>query len=538
MRKNFSIQKTETTNVLKLYTYVRKKYTYTALLESLGEYDPETARYCIIGVLADQILYEKDGEHYVKELPQNTCYKVEDWTKILDDWTCEERDDASPLQLGTIGYVGYENLIYFENMKIEYRKTSKCPQIFLVHYSLLYVYDRLGNQGYWVKANHISKDVVDELESAFVKEDTKQEDFYTIGDAEADFTYDDYIRSINQCVDYIKRGDIFQANITMRYHGRYQGDPFILYEELRKTTPNPYFAFFDFEFPFISTSPEGFLKVSDQTISSRPIKGTVRCVIDGKDQKDFLLGSTKNIAENVMITDLIRNDIGRISEIGTVDVPKLCALKTFNNLYHLETVVEGRLKKDVSMSKILKTNFPGGSITGAPKVRALEIINELEFADRGPYCGAIGFWGERGYLNTSIGIRVIYFDADHYYLHAGGGITAKSDAVDEYDELILKIERLLSALKQYNVLAECRQRLDQVDLEILKLFEKRFSIIQEVKEIKEQYQIPAMQESRVNDMLRRRFDMIETGELNLSKSFVQKLLEIVVEEAMNIENEK
>lgn len=532
------MKKTEIKDAFQLYRLIRKKYKNTALLESLGEYDKDTSRYSMIGVIADKVLYEEEERYIVKNLYNDTQRYVDSWMDIIDEWTNEREEKRNIFKIGTIGYIGYENLRFFQRVPVRKKLKCGCANLYLVHYALLYVYDRGLGYGWWIYEDNLFEPFIRQIETEFYRmsqEKNQENVFFTLGDGQADFTHEEYIQSIKQCQEYIRRGDIFQANITMRYHGRYHGDPFLVYEELREITPNPYFAYFDFENPLISTSPESFLRVYDQTVESRPIKGTVRCVIDGVDQGDFLMGSKKNIAENVMITDLIRNDIGRICKIGTVDVPKLCHLKEFNNLYHLETLVTGQIKESIKLSDILKANFPGGSITGAPKVRALEIIDELESADRGPYCGTIGFFGENGYINTSIGIRLIYFDKENYYVHAGGGIVAKSDQEDEYEELVLKIERLLQTLQQHNILLKYRNDLDRLDIEILKLFEKRFLIIEEVSDIKSQYNIPSLQPKRIDDMLEKRKRMIENGELLLRKKFVADLLELIVKEAMEIE---
>lgn len=535
------MRRTEIKDAFQLYKFIRKKYRDTSLLESLGEYDKDTSRYSMIGVVADQILYEENGEFFVHNLQAHTKKTIDSWTKVLDQWTGNGTGERDIYNIATIGYIGYENLRFFEKVSIREKLKSACAELYLVHYALLYLYDREEECGWWIYEDESYDSMVQELETEFydwLQKETEELEFYTLGDGQADFTHEEYVKAIKQCLKYIHQGDIFQANITMRYQGRYQGDPFLLYEKLRNITPNPYFAYFDFANPLISTSPESFLRIYGQRIESRPIKGTVRCVIDGVDQGSSLLGSKKNIAENVMITDLIRNDIGRICKTGTVDVPKLCNLKEFNNLYHLETLVTGELKENVRVSDVLRTNFPGGSITGAPKVRALEIIDELEYANRGPYCGAIGIFGGNGYINTSIGIRLIYFDEENYYVHAGGGIVAKSDPEDEYEELVLKIERLLESLKQHNILCKLRNELDELDLNILKLLEKRFQIIEEVSAIKTKYNIPSLQKNRIEDMRRKREEMIEKGELRISKKFCDNLLELIVAESMEIEEKK
>nr|ART36947.1 D118 [uncultured bacterium] len=268
----------------------------------------------------------------------------------------------------------------------------------------------------------------------------------------ANFTRDAYERAVAKVVDYIYAGDIFQANLSQRFETRLaDGDtPYDLYLRLREESPAPFASFFNFgEGAIISSSPERFLLTRDSEVETKPIKGTrprgTTLEEDAKLASD-LLSSEKDRAENVMIVDLLRNDISRVCEDGSVTVEKLCALESFAQVHHLVSTVRGRLRQGETHVDLLAACFPGGSITGAPKLRAMEIIAELEPTTRGPYCGAIGYLGFNGAMDTSIAIRTMVTKGDRVTFQAGGGITADSDPATEYGETLTKARGMARAL--------------------------------------------------------------------------------------------
>lgn len=520
----------------KLYKVVKKTYSNTSILESLGTMS-KNSRYTIIGVISKEILFEENNIYYLKKESRNP--EEVNWLDVIDGWVENLGKSNTPYQLGAIGYIGYDIKDYFENIQKKLERDSDVPYIYMVKYKLLFVWDRTEENGCWIYEDESLINEIKQIEGSYENYTLLKisESFNLLGDLEPNFTKEQYIDSINKNIDYIKKGDIFQANITMRFSGNYSGDVFVLYDELRKKTPNPYFAFFDFKYPFISTSPEAFFEIKDNKIISCPIKGTVRCVLDGKDQKENLENDIKNRAENVMIADLIRNDIGRVCKIGSVNVDVLCGVKKFNNLYHMESIISGELDENIAFSKVMQYNFPGGSITGAPKVRSMEIIEELEYTERNVYCGLIGFLGCNGYVNTSIGIRIVYFDDKKLYFHAGGGITIKSNAEDEYRELMLKVELMRNTINSFNVLNEMRSKIDEIDSNIIMYLDKRFGLIREISEIKKLYGISVMQSDRVKNIINRISTITIKENTNISSDFLKKLYLLIIEQAMNIEKE-
>jgi para-aminobenzoate synthetase component I len=259
--------------------------------------------------------------------------------------------------------------------------------------------------------------------------------------------------NVQRTVDYILAGDIFQANITQTFTAKAPNDfdAFALYHQLREKNPAPFATLMDYDgVQIISSSPERLIRSIDRMAEARPIKGTRKR--DADPLKDAALiadlqSSRKDRAENVMIVDLLRNDLSLVCKPGTVKVPVLSGLETYANVHHLVSVVQGELFNDVSTVGLVRSVFPGGSITGAPKVRAMEIIAELERAPRGVYCGAMGYFGVNDTCDFNIGIRTVQVADGVMRVQGGGGITARSEPAAEYEESLVKVQRLMEAMQ-------------------------------------------------------------------------------------------
>jgi para-aminobenzoate synthetase component 1 len=261
---------------------------------------------------------------------------------------------------------------------------------------------------------------------------------------------DAYIETIEAAKEAIREGEIFQVNLSHRQHLRLAGSPELAYERLRTRTPSAFGAYVDVgDHRILSASPERFLRVRGREVETRPIKGTRprgRTSAEDETLARELLASEKDAAENVMIVDLERNDLGRVCEFGSVRVPVLRALRRLPNVHHLESVVVGRLREDVAFPDLLAATFPGGSITGAPKPRAMEIIERLEPHRRGVYTGAIGYISWNGSVDLNIAIRTATVLGADAYFAVGGGIVADSDPEAEYRETLDKFRGHAEAL--------------------------------------------------------------------------------------------
>ena len=268
----------------------------------------------------------------------------------------------------------------------------------------------------------------------------------------SDFSRDDYLHAVERTIGYIHAGDIFQANLSQRLLAPLRGHPLKLFQRLRNCNPAPFAAYFQHDdWALVSASPERFLSVDDRIVATRPIKGT-RQRHSGPEAdlltRDELRESIKDRAENVMIVDLLRNDLSRVCVPGSIEVPQLCAVETYETVQHLVSEIRGTLRVDCDVCDLLAAVFPGGSITGAPKIRAMEIIAELEPTVRGPYCGSLFYSGFDGRFDSSILIRTFLCRRGWIQCPVGGGIVAQSDPSDEYAETLHKAEGMLRALSR------------------------------------------------------------------------------------------
>jgi para-aminobenzoate synthetase component 1 len=267
----------------------------------------------------------------------------------------------------------------------------------------------------------------------------------------SNFCEAEYLRTVRRAIQYIYAGDIFQVNLAQRLLFPAADDPVALYLRLRRRNPAPFAGYFDLgDFQIVSASPERFVQVRDGEVETRPIKGTRRrtaCPEADLFAGDELRQSEKDRAENVMIVDLLRNDLSRVCRPESVVVTQLCRLETYQYVQHLVSAVRGRLRGGVGPVDLVRAAFPGGSITGAPKVRAMEIIAELEPTARGAYCGSLGYVGFDAALDLSILIRTITAGRGWWQAPVGGGIVAQSDPRREYEETWHKAEGLLRALE-------------------------------------------------------------------------------------------
>ena len=267
----------------------------------------------------------------------------------------------------------------------------------------------------------------------------------------SNFTRAGYLDAVARVIEYIRAGDIFQANLSQRLQAPLVGSPLELYGRLRGRSPAPFAAYFDAGSVVVaSSSPERFLRVSEGArVETRPIKGTRPRGVGPEHDAALALAlaeSEKDRAENVMIVDLLRNDLSRVCRPGTVRVPELFALEHYANVHHLVSTVVGELAPEHDALDLVRAAFPGGSITGAPKVRAMQIIAELEPSQRAVYCGAMGYLSVTGALDTSIVIRTYLVLGDAVYFQVGGGIVADSDPEQEYRETLDKARGLIAAL--------------------------------------------------------------------------------------------
>ena len=281
-----------------------------------------------------------------------------------------------------------------------------------------------------------------------------EEPFKLLGAFQADIDQATYRRAIERIHAYIQAGDCYQVNFAQRFRAPYQGSPWTAYQALRAACPTPFAGYqaLPDQGAIISLSPERFVRISQGQVETRPIKGTRPRDRDPQQdamQADDLLNSQKDRAENLMIVDLLRNDLGRSCKIGSVRVPELFALESYPNVHHLVSAVTGELASGKDALDLIAGSFPGGSITGAPKIRAMQIIDELEPTRRALYCGSLLYLDVRGEMDSSIAIRSLLAKDGQISCWGGGGIVADSDWQAEYQESITKVKILLETLERF-----------------------------------------------------------------------------------------
>lgn len=350
-----------------------------------------------------------------------------------------------PFSGGWIGYLGYEAYSLL-HPKVPSRPPSLINPACFGFYDSFYVYDHLEKRA-WLAAlePRISGRPGIEARLSGPVPLAKREEVSAAGGLirfESSLSKKEYFKAVRRIHDYIVAGDCYQVNLSRRLQTETkQGAPF-LYERLRQVSPAPYSAFLNIGSAHIlSSSPESFLDIEGQNVATRPIKGTRRrghTPDEDERLRRELEKSAKDKAELLMITDLERNDLGQVCRPGSVEVPSLQKLETFPQVHHLVSTVTGRLLPDKDALDVLRAVFPGGSVTGAPKIRAMQIIRELEPHPRDVYCGAIGYLSLDGRSQWNIAIRTMILHKGHAYFYAGGGIVADSDPESEYEETLNK----------------------------------------------------------------------------------------------------
>ena len=365
-----------------------------------------------------------------------------------------------PIGPGFFGSFGYELRRALERVPSRHAREDEPDDLLLGLFDTVIVFDLFEK-----RAAVIAGDLIAERPPAKSRVDSTVQHIATASaprpldwTAEAQWIADrspeDYAANVRRVLDYILAGDIYQANFTQRWIAPRPGGlaGFELYRRLRSLSPAPYAAFIQDGQgqAIVSASPERFLKLSpDGQVDTRPIKGTRgRGATEAEDRAlaAALLASAKDQAENLMIVDLLRNDLGRVAETGSVKVPELNALYSFASVHHLVSTVTASLRPGLGPIDLIRAGFPGGSVTGTPKIRAMEIIDELEAGRRGAYCGAIGWIGLDGAMELSIAIRTLTLTQDRVIAQAGGGIVADSDPAGEYQEALTKARAMLATL--------------------------------------------------------------------------------------------
>ena len=359
-----------------------------------------------------------------------------------------------PFNGGAIGYFSYDLARRLEHLPATAEDAEHIAEMAVGIYSWAVIVDHLQQQSYLTGSCDEQKwqDLLSQFSQ--VRSPQKAGSFKVESEIESNMDKDTYIHAFNRIKHYLKEGDCYQVNLAQRFNAACQGDPWVAYQTLRKLNAAPFSCYLNLpEVQILSSSPERFLKLINGVVETKPIKGTrprKQDYLDDQQQIKELGASKKDRAENLMIVDLLRNDISKTCKNGSVKVPKLFDVESYATVHHLVSTITGLLADDRHAMDLLKSCFPGGSITGAPKIRAMEVIEELEPNRRGVYCGAIGYIGFNGNMDTNIAIRTLVHSAGTIRFWAGGGIVNDSVVEDEYQESFDKAAAMLDLLRQFS----------------------------------------------------------------------------------------
>lgn len=426
------------------------------LLES-GLNQGELGRYSYIGINPfstfkwqdgvgelNGVKFEVDGVKYLAELLDQ--YKFENTGKI-------------PFISGAIGYFSYDFARSIEEIPSLNKKDVDIPQCYFNFYDNIIIIDHEEKKTYISACGELSpkEKSISIIENKILN--SKKVEYSTYPEYEEEsqefipnFTKDKYIKTLKKVRQYIENGDIYITNLTQSFKVDTKKTPYETYKKLRYINPAPFSAYMNLDkFAVVSSSPEQFLKIENRIVQTRPIKGTSprgETLAEDTKYKLELLASEKERAELLMIVDLERNDLSKVCKPNSVKVKSLYELEKYSTVYHLSSTIEGELKDEFSSMDCIKACFPGGSITGAPKIRSMEIIEELEPTMRNIYTGCIGYLGFDGNVELNIVIRTILMKDSKAYFGVGGGITFKSKEEDEYDETLIKAKALMVALRK------------------------------------------------------------------------------------------
>lgn len=383
---------------------------------------------------------------------------------LLAKYPQEHHDDLPPFQGGAAGFFAYDLNRTLERLPLPAVSGQGLPQSMLHFYDVVLSFDHREDRCWivstgWPEQNTFlrrerARRRADEFIGLLAGPETPRDFLPGIAGAwHSNFSRESYIAAVRRVIELILAGDVFQANIAQRFSARVPNsfDPLAFYCQLRRLNPAPFAALLRYgELTIASSSPERFLKLDGRHVETRPIKGTIARSDDSREDQrraEMLETSEKDRAENTMIVDLLRNDLSRICTTDSVDVSALCNLESYASVHHLVSVVEGDLAGDQDAVSLVRACFPGGSVTGAPKVRSMEIITEIEGVAREVYCGTLGFIGFNGRMDTNVAIRTVTIANGMAVFHAGGGITAMSDPEAEYEETLAKAQRVFEALR-------------------------------------------------------------------------------------------
>lgn len=448
------------------FMLMRRDASMPFLLESV-EGGEKMARYSFLGRNPYRIATAYGKQTHVAEGSAPPEVLDRDILDVLHEGTSEYHEITFPglprLTGGAVGFFGYDCIRLIEDIPDRHTADIDVPDAQWAFYDTVCAFDHVKHQLVLIRSVFIDPD--SDLQGAWYRAQADLDDLEALfsssvrpesggvelhGEFESNMTREQFESAVDAAKHYIHEGDIFQVVLSQRLGSAYTGDPFNLYRALRQVNPSPYLFYLDFgAFRLVGSSPEVLVRVEEGRAELLPIAGTrPRGGTPQEDASlaDDLLADAKERAEHLMLVDLGRNDLGRVSQWGTVEVERYAFIERYSHVMHIVSSVASRLRDGKQAMDALRACFPAGTVSGAPKVRAMEIIDELEATRRGPYAGAVGYLDFRGNLDTCITIRTMLVTDDMVYLQAGAGIVADSVPTNEYEETLNKARALRTAM--------------------------------------------------------------------------------------------
>ena len=454
---------------LSLYSKIKDKEN-TFLLESI-EGGERWAQYSIIGLNCSDYIKASDNRIEVKECGEISSYQsdnpLEEIKKIITKYKTPNIVNLPRFYGGYVGYFAYESSKYAEKKIKDLKdKTSKfkdhMPDIYLIKANKLIIFDNFSQKKYAIynanpsncsysEALDFVEDIEEHIDQTKNYVEPSYKDITGVFEFQSNFSKDSYIRNVKTIKNYIKEGDVMQVVLAQDFSSAFDGNSFHLYSALRKLNPSPYMYYLNLnECKVIGASPEILVRLEEDDVTLRPIAGTrKRGADEDEDEENIkeLLSDPKELAEHLMLIDLGRNDVGKVSKIGSVKVTEKMVIEKYSHVMHIVSNVVGKLLNGLGALDALKATLPAGTLSGAPKIRAMEIINELEPSSRGIYGGAIGYISWNGNIDTAIAIRTAVIKDGLIHVGAGAGIVADSDPESEWNECVQKSKVFADAME-------------------------------------------------------------------------------------------
>ncbi|MEF7638551.1 aminodeoxychorismate synthase component I [Bacillus thuringiensis] len=446
-RKSLALSIPYQLDFFKQYKFLSQGKSQHILLES-----GRGGRYNIVGLNPVAVIRGKDETLHISESGKETIKRgnpLDLMQEYMEQWKTDYNPEYPPFQGGAIGYFSYDCIRYIEKLPSLAEDDINIPDIFFLLFDDVFVYDQ-KEQVLWVITHYVdkyeeAKERLNEWKSLWMKEAPEVTVPFESPEKKSEavaFTEAGFMKAVECIQEYIGAGDVFQVNLSTRQERTLQTHPLEIYTSLREINPSPYMGYLELgDFQIVSGSPELLIKKQGTEVSTRPIAGTRSRGADEQEDEELareLIENEKERAEHVMLVDLERNDLGRVCKYGTVEVDEFMVIEKYSHVMHIVSNVRGEVEEDKDAFDLVKAVFPGGTITGAPKIRTMEIIEELEPVRRGIYTGSIGWIGYSGDTELNIVIRTLLAKDGKAHVQAGAGIVIDSNPENEYKESLKK----------------------------------------------------------------------------------------------------